>query len=60
MSNNNGTTQKIFYNGFDVILENCKYRIKGISLTFPTLDAVKKHIDWMKLDRPHKQNHIIR
>lgn len=48
--------QSIYYNGHEIILENCQYKIRGfLAISFTSLEAVKRHIDWMKLDRPHNQ-----
>lgn len=37
-----------YYNGFDITCIACNYYINGIPYPFATMEAVKKHIDWIK------------
>lgn len=49
---------KVFYRGFEIIIEGCDYKIKGFAMIFYTLSDAKRHIDFMKLDKPTIQTSI--
>jgi len=42
----------IYYNGFIINQDGCKFTIKGYKMTFYTLESAKHHIDLMKNYKP--------